>query len=217
MTVKLELSYGEITLRRFSHAAFKISGGGKVVYIDPFRITQALHDGDIIICTHDHYDHCSPEDIRRVAKPGAVVIASVNCEKKVKGLGFEYKLLRPGDAVTVHGIEVRAFPAYNVGKHFHTRDYQGIGVLVKHKGVTVYHAGDTDLIPEMEQLRGQVDIALLPVSGVYVMDAAEAAKAALVIQPKVAVPMHYGEIVGSERDAEAFRRMLEGRVRVEVL
>lgn len=212
-----ELRLGELALRRLSHAAFRISGGGKVIYIDPFRITQALRDGDIVICTHDHYDHCSPEDILRVAKPNAVILASVNCEKKVRGLGFEYKLLRPGDTVAVHGVEVKAVPAYNVGKHFHTRDYQGIGVLVKHAGVTVYHAGDTDLIPEIEQLRGQVDVALLPVSGVYVMDAAGAAKAALVIQPKVAVPMHYGEIVGSERDAEAFRRMLEGRVRVEVL
>lgn len=212
-----ELRYGELTIKRLSHAAFRISGAGKVIYVDPFRVAQAPRDGDIVVCTHDHYDHCSPEDVRKVAKPGAVVIASVSCEKKVKGLGFEYKLLRPGDVITVHGVEVRAVPAYNVGKHFHTKDYHGIGVLIKHAGVTIYHAGDTDLIPEMEQLRGQVDIALLPVSGVYVMDAAEAARAALLIQPRVAVPMHYGEIVGSERDAEAFRRALEGRVRVEIL
>ena len=145
------------------------------------------------------------------------MVASINCEKKVRGMGYEYKLLRPGDSVTVHGVEVRAIPAYNVVKQFHPRAYQGIGVLVKLEGVTVYHAGDTDFIPEMEQLKGQVDVALLPVSGVYVMDAAEAARAALAIQPRVAIPMHYGEIVGSERDAEAFRRALEGKVRVEIL
>jgi len=213
----VELNYGELTIRRLAHAAFRVSGAGRVIYIDPFRIAQAPRDGDIVVCTHDHYDHCSPEDVRKVAKPGATIIASVNCERKVRGMGFEYKLLRPGDTVAVHGVEIRAVPAYNVGKHFHPRDYHGIGVLIKHAGVTIYHAGDTDLIPEMEQLRGQVDVALLPVSGVYVMDAAEAAKAALLIQPRVAVPMHYGEIVGSERDAEAFRRALEGRVRVELL
>lgn len=212
-----ELKYGELTLRRLSHAAFRIAGGGRVIYIDPFRIPQLLRDGDLVVCTHDHYDHCSPDDVRKVAKPNAVLIASVSCEKKVRGLGFEYKLLRPGDSVVIHGVEVKAVPAYNIGKNFHPKGYQGIGVLIRYAGVTVYHAGDTDFIPEMEQLRGQVDIALLPVSGVYVMDYAEAAKAALAIQPKVAVPMHYGEIVGSERDAEAFRRTLEGRVHVEVL
>ncbi|MCC6040498.1 MAG: MBL fold metallo-hydrolase [Thermofilum sp.] len=211
------LEYSGIVLERLSHAAFRVSGGGKVVYIDPFRVARAPRDGDIVVCTHDHYDHCSPEDISKVAKPSAVIVASVNCEKKVKGLGYSYKLLRPGDSIVIQGVELRAVPAYNVQKSFHPREYQGIGVLVKLAGVTIYHAGDTDYIPEMERLRGSVDIALLPVSGVYVMDAREAAKAALAIEPKVAVPMHYGEIVGSERDAESFRKALEGKIRVEIL
>uniref|UniRef100_A0A7C4BB00 MBL fold metallo-hydrolase n=1 Tax=Thermofilum pendens TaxID=2269 RepID=A0A7C4BB00_THEPE len=211
------LEYGGVVLERLSHAAFRISGGGKVVYIDPYRVAKAPRDGDIVVCTHDHYDHCSPEDIAKVAKPTAVIVASVNCEKKVKGLGYSYKLLRPGDSAVVQGVELKAVPAYNVQKPFHPRDYQGIGVLVKLAGVTIYHAGDTDYIAEMEQLRGTVDIALLPVSGVYVMDAREAARAALAIEPRIVVPMHYGVIVGSERDAESFRSALEGRIRVEVI
>jgi Predicted Zn-dependent hydrolases of the beta-lactamase fold len=188
-----------------------------VIYIDPFRVAKAPRDGDIVICTHDHYDHCSPEDINKIAKPTAVIVASINCEKKVRGLGYSYKLLRPGDSIVIQGVELRAIPAYNVQKPFHPKEYQGIGVLVKLAGTTIYHAGDTDYIPEMEQLRGSVDIALLPVSGTYVMDAREAVKAALAVEPKIAVPMHYGEIVGSEQDAESFRRALEGKIRVEVI
>lgn len=211
------LEFGGVTIERIRHAGFRLSGGGLTVYIDPFNVPRSPGDGDIVICTHDHYDHCSPEDVRRVAKRDAVVVASANCAGRVRELGYEYKLLRPGDTAVVKGVEIRAVPAYNVGKRFHPKAYGGIGVVVKLAGVSVYHAGDTDFVPEMEGLRGAVDVALLPVSGVYVMDAAEAAKAALAIMPKVAIPMHYGEIVGSASDAEAFKRALEGKLRVEIL
>ena len=211
------LEFEGMVIERIRHAGFRLSSGGVTVYIDPFNVPRSTNDGDVVICTHDHYDHCSPEDVRKVARKDAVIVASVNCESKVKKLGFEYKILKPGEAVFIRGIEVKAVPAYNVGKRFHTRDYQGIGVVVKLAGVSAYHAGDTDFIPEMEKLKGVVDVALLPVSGVYVMDASEAARAALAITPKVAIPMHYGEIVGSASDAEAFKRALEGKIRVEIL
>lgn len=211
------LEFGGVVIERIRHAGFRLSGGGATVYIDPFKVPRSPIDGDVVICTHDHFDHCSPEDVKKVAKKSAAIVASVNCEGKIKRLGFEYKLLRPGEAVSIRGVEVKAVPAYNVGKQYHTRDYQGIGVVVKLAGVTVYHAGDTDFVPEMERLKGVVDVALLPVSGVYVMDVSEAVKAALAIAPKVAIPMHYGEIVGSAGEAEAFKRALEGKVRVEIL
>jgi len=211
------LQFEGVVIERIRHAGFRLSGGGVTVYIDPFNVPRSPGDGDVVICTHDHYDHCSPEDVRKVAKRGAAVVASANCEGKVRRLGFEYKLLKPGETAAVREVEVTAVPAYNVGKRFHPREYQGIGVVVKLAGVSVYHAGDTDFIPEMERLKGSVDVALLPVSGVYVMDASEAARAALAIMPKVAIPMHYGEIVGSASDAEAFKRSLEGKVRAEIL
>ena len=208
--------YKGVKVERLVHAAFRIEGAGLVIYIDPFQLRAAPRDGDIIICTHDHYDHCSPDDIRKVAKSDAVVVAPSNCAGKIRGLGLQYKELNPGDEAEVKGVRIKAVPAYNVNKRFHPKDYGGIGVILEVAGVRIYHAGDTDYIPEMKSL-GPVDVALLPVSGTYVMTAEEAAKAAEDIKPKVAIPMHYGAIVGDERDAERFKRILEGKIEVVIV
>ena len=208
--------YKGVKIERIVHAAFRIEGAGKVVYIDPFQIPSSRRDGDIVICTHDHFDHCSPDDIRKVAKADAVVVAPPNCAGKVRALGLEYVKLEAGRGVEVKGVKVGAVPAYNVDKRYHPKAYGGIGVIVELAGLRIYHAGDTDLIPEMAQL-GEVDVALLPVSGTYVMTAEEAARAAEVIKPKIAIPMHYGTIVGSEKDADRFKRLLEGKVEVVVV
>ncbi len=208
--------YKGVKVERLVHAAFRIEGAGLVIYIDPFQLRAAPRDGDIIICTHDHYDHCSPDDIRKVAKSDAVVVAPSNCAGKIRGLGLQYKELNPGDEAEVKGVRIKAVPAYNVNKRFHPKDYGGIGVILEVAGVRIYHAGDTDYIPEMKGL-GSVDVALLPVSGTYVMTPEEAAKAAEDIKPKVAIPMHYGAIVGDERDAERFKRILEGKIEVVIV
>lgn len=212
-----EVVFRGVRIGRLCHAAFRLEGDGVVVYIDPFRVERVARDGDVAICTHDHYDHCSVEDLSKVLKEDGVVVAATNCSRRLSGVKYEVELLKPGEEVSVKGVRVRAVPAYNVGKPFHPRPYGGIGVIVELGGVKVYHAGDTDLIPEMEGLRSQVDVALLPVSGVYVMNADEAAEAARRIGPELAIPMHYGAIVGSERDAEKFRKALEGVCRVEVI
>lgn len=211
------LKFQDVLIEHITHAAFKISYGNINVYIDPFEIKKELKDGDVIICTHDHYDHCSPEDIQRVAKKDAAIIASSNCKTKIEKLSYKYYLLEPGGRVEIKGVTVEAVPAYNIGKRFHPKEYKGIGVVVSIGGVKIYHAGDTDRIPEMKELKGKVDLALLPVSGTYVMTADEAVEAALDIQPKIAVPMHYGAIVGSRLDAETFKKKLEGKIRVEII
>ncbi len=213
----MPLTIDGVEIERLVHSAFRVRGNGVTVYIDPFQIPGSPRDGDVVICTHDHFDHCSPQDVVKVASPDAVIVASENCRDKVSPLGFKAYFLSPGEKVSVKGVEVEAVPAYNVGKRFHPRGYGGIGVLLRIGGVTIYHAGDTDYIPEMEQLRGRVDVALLPVSGVYVMSPEEAARAAEVIQPRVAVPMHYGAIVGDRGHAERFAKLLEGKVRVEII
>ena len=205
-----EIQFRGVKIQHLSHAAFKLEGAGVAVYIDPFSVPAAPSDGDIGICTHEHYDHCSTDDLRKVLKPDAVIVAAANCEKKLRGLKREVKLLKPGEEARVKGVKILAVPAYNVNKPYHPRGYGGIGVVVEISGVRVYHAGDTDLIPEMEQLRGAVDVALLPVSGTYVMTAEEAAEAVRRIKPSVAIPMHYGAIVGSASDAERFRKLVEG-------
>ncbi|AKG38097.1 Zn-dependent hydrolase [Infirmifilum uzonense] len=212
-----QLEFQGVLIEHLSHAAFKISGSGITIYVDPFEIEKESRDGDIIICTHDHYDHCSPEDVHKVSKREGVIVASVNCKSKIEKLGFTHHLLEPGNKIEVKGVTIEAVPAYNIGKRFHPRDYKGIGVIIGIGGIRIYHAGDTDYIPEMKDLKGKVDIALLPVSGTYVMTAEEAVKAALDIEPKIAVPMHYGVIVGSTADAEMFKKKLEGKVRVEII
>ncbi|HDM92416.1 MAG TPA: MBL fold metallo-hydrolase [Candidatus Korarchaeota archaeon] len=179
------------------------------VYIDPYVIGGGP-TADLVLITHDHYDHCSREDVKKISGSQTTIVAPPSCIKKLGSLGGERIPIKPGERLEVKGAIIEAIPAYNVHparKNFHPREKDYVGYILELSGVRVYHAGDTDLIPEMEEL--EVDVALLPVSGTYVMDAEEAAKAAEIIRPKVAIPMHYGSVAGSKRDAEKFKDMVK--------
>jgi L-ascorbate metabolism protein UlaG (beta-lactamase superfamily) len=181
------------------HDAFRIDAD-KVIYIDPYQLEAGEPKADIILITHDHFDHYSPDDVKKLLKPGTTVVSIAAVTKKVRGAAVE--TVKPGDKVTVQGIAIEAVPAYNVDKQFHPKSAGHVGFIVTVDGVRIYHAGDTDFIPEMKDFR--VDIALLPVSGTYVMTAEEAVQAAGAIKPKLAIPMHYGAIVGGLSDAQRF-------------
>ncbi|MBC7243028.1 MAG: MBL fold metallo-hydrolase [Anaerolineae bacterium] len=181
------------------HDAFRIDAD-KVIYIDPYQLEAGEPKADIILITHDHFDHYSPDDVKKLLKPGTTVVSIAAVTKKVRGAAVE--TVKPGDKVTVQGIPIEAVPAYNVDKQFHPKSAGHVGFIVTVDGVRIYHAGDTDFIPEMKDFR--VDIALLPVSGTYVMTAEEAVQAAGAIKPKLAIPMHYGAIVGGLSDAQRF-------------
>lgn len=190
------------------HAGFKITGE-KIVYIDPFKISET-EPADIIIVTHEHFDHLSPDDIKKIQTGKTIIITTPDCYSKVSG---NVKTISPGITVNVDGIKIEAVPAYNSNKQFHPKANGWIGVIVTINGKRIYHAGDTDNIPEMSNLKN-IDIALLPVSGTYVMTAEEAADAANRIMPKVAVPMHYGSIIGTKDDAEMFMKLCKCKVEI---
>jgi L-ascorbate metabolism protein UlaG (beta-lactamase superfamily) len=191
-----------------------------VVYLDPYKLESTAEPADVVCVTHEHFDHLSVEDLARVVTPRTVVVTIPACEEAVRGLRpAAIHPVKPGDRVEAHGISVDVVPAYNTnkfrspGKPFHPRADGKVGFVIGIGGLRIYHAGDTDEIPEMAGVTG-VDVALLPVSGTYVMTAAEAIAACNRIRPTVAIPMHYGSIVGSAADAEAFRQGAPCRVEV---
>lgn len=191
------------------HDAFRINGS-KVIYLDPFRITGGKV-ADVILITHAHDDHCSPDDVRKVQGEQTIVIGTQDCLAKLSG---HTRAIAPGETISLDGVTITAVPAYNTNKKYHPKQAGWVGYLITIDGVTIYHAGDTDRIPEMKGLKP--DIALLPVSGTYVMTADEAACAALDLQPAIAIPMHYGTIVGSVNDAKRFNKVLQGKIAVVI-
>ncbi len=217
------LEYKGLKIAWLGHAGFRVSGAGHEVVFDPYQVkTSVQRPASVIFITHDHFDHLSSKDIMRYSsKQETVIVASKNCMAGLKGIPYkEYVLVKPGDEGSVSEVKYRVVPAYNITKFrapgvvYHPPEYGGVGYVVELAGTRIYHAGDTDFIPEMKNL-GHIDVALLPVSGTYVMTASEAAQAANTINPAVAIPMHYGAIVGSKEDALEFKRL--ARCRVEIL
>jgi len=186
------------------HATIRIKNG-ITIYIDPWKIEGSEEEADLILISHSHYDHLEPGDVEKIRKADTVIVASEDCKAKLKGT---VKTLRPGDTLTERGVTIKAVAAYNPSKQFHPKSSNWLGFLVTVEGETIYYAGDTDVIPEMNQL-GEVDTALLPVGGTYTMNPAEAAEAAKRIRPRRCIPYHFGDIVGSRKDAEEFKDLCE--------
>lgn len=186
----------------------------KVIYIDPFKVSST-DKADIILITHEHYDHCSIEDIKRIIKPETIIVTVPDCQSKLSGMKVaNITLVRPGNKVNVKGTIIEAVPAYNLNKKFHPKENEWVGFVVTINGKRIYHAGDTDTIPEMKSL-SNIDIAMVPIGGTYTMTAEEAANAVNQFRPKTAIPMHYGTIIGSKSDGEKFKSL--AKVNVEIL
>ena len=195
------------------HASFRISNN-KIIYIDPFQLKSPEADADIIFITHEHFDHCSIDDIAKLVTPNTIIVTVPDCQSKLSSLQFKkFVLVEPDKVCDVEGIKVETVSAYNTNKKFHPKDNNWVGFIITVDGKRIYHAGDTDYIPEMNELK-DIDFALVPVSGTYVMTAEEAANAVNKFKPKVAIPMHYGSIVGEESDAEKFKELAECEVRI---
>jgi len=190
------------------HDAFRIDGS-TTVYIDPWKLKAGQPPAGAILVTHEHYDHLSLDDILAIAGPETVLVGPPAVTAQVRGPAT--LTVRPGDTVEAHTATVTAVPAYNTtkfkapGRVYHPRSEGHVGYIVAMDGRRTYHAGDTDAIPEMEGV--SVDVALLPVGGTFTMTAEEAADACALLDARAVVPMHWGDIVGSRKDAERFQRL----------
>lgn len=173
-----------------------------VIYIDPWHLPATSPAAHVILVSHDHYDHCSPEDVQKVRTARTTVIANPTAAQKLRP---PIRVLRAGEETEAAGVRIKAMPAYNIGKRFHPRDAGHVGFLIDLGEEKLYFAGDTDEIPEMRDL--ECDVALLPVDGIYAMTAENAARALKTLRARVALPMHYGAgVAGTAEDAERFRR-----------
>ena len=205
------LEHNGINFQWLGHDGFRISYESKTVYFDPYKLKSQHNkkDADLVLISHNHFDHLSVEDLARVVGSKTHIVTAKECVDKLKGVGAaEVKGVAPGDRASIGGVSIEAVAAYNTNKTFHPKADGKVGFVITLNNLRIYHSGDTDVIPEMDGVNP--DIALVPVSGTYVMTAEEAARSVNEkIKPKqLAIPMHYGAIVGSEKDAKTFSRLV---------
>ena len=199
------------------HSSVKIKKE-KVIYIDPFNIEKNYNDADIIFITHNHYDHYSKEDIRKVKKESTIFVGTKDVVDELLKDGFNQDRIRivyPNNSYMLDKINFETIPAYNINKQFHPKENGWVGYILEIEGVKYYIAGDTDITEESQKVK--CDIAFIPVGGTYTMDFKEAAELVNKIRPKIAVPTHYGSIVGAKQDGVEFVKLLKPEIKGEIL
>ncbi|UCC98633.1 MAG: MBL fold metallo-hydrolase [Phycisphaerales bacterium] len=193
-----------ITIQWLGHASFRICHEDEIIYIDPWKLRDSPQDATLVLVSHSHHDHYSPEDLEKVSGPETKLIASADVVAKENS----GEAIMGGLTIELENARLTGVVAYNPDKQFHPKANNWVGFVVELGSKRLYYAGDTDLTEEMKALK-QIDVALLPVGGTYTMDAAEAAEAVNIIRPKVAIPYHWGDIVGGRNDAEKFAEAAE--------
>lgn len=206
------MKIGDVDIEFLGHSGFLITcRDGKKIAIDPYNVSDKCPKVDLILITHSHYDHCSIKDVEKISKVGTVIAVPPDAQSKITRIkNVEMQIVEVGDEFKFGDIKVTAVLAYNLNKKFHPKKDGWVGYLLTLGKVVLYHAGDTDKIPEMTRLTGHskhdnLFVALLPVSGTYVMTAGEAFEVVELLNPDIAIPMHYGAgVVGTIKDAENF-------------
>ena len=188
-----------------------------VIYIDPFKINDNFHDADIIFITHDHYDHYSEEDINKILKDNTNIVIPSDLEEKVLAFGFKKEnilVVKPNGNYIVKGIPFKTIPAYNINKKFHPKSNDWLGYNITIDNLTYYIAGDTDITNENKQIK--CDVAFVPIGGTFTMTYNEAAELVNQIKPKIAVPTHYGLIVGAKEDGLKFAKLINKEIECQI-
>ncbi|MFH1623437.1 MAG: MBL fold metallo-hydrolase [Candidatus Aenigmatarchaeota archaeon] len=217
------MEYSGVKIDWLGHSAFRVTRG-KTVYIDPYNIKPAA-PADVVLITHEHFDHCSPEDVQKVLKSNTVIITTAAAKDKLRSVWerAHFLLIAPGKSYDIDGVRVEAVPAYNTNKFrspgvpYHPQQNGGVGFVVNIGGIRIYHAGDTDIVPGVEHALKDIDVAMIPVSGTYVMTPEEAATLVKMIRPKLAIPMHIKSVVGTEAEARRFKELVGVSCEVAIL
>ncbi|MBR0382562.1 MAG: MBL fold metallo-hydrolase [Eubacterium sp.] len=200
-----------------THSSIRIAADAGIIYFDPFNVEGKPADADYIFITHDHYDHFSPDDIKKISKGDTLMIAPEKMRAKAQDMAGdlgELFFVEPGKSYAIGNISFETVAAYNVLKPFHPKSAGWVGYIIEADGQRIYVAGDTDRTKESEKV--VCDIALVPVGGTYTMNASKAAGLINVIRPKVAIPTHYGSIVGKKEDAQTFAGLVKEPVKVVI-
>ena len=200
----------------FEQNSIRIKDRVGCIYIDPFQMHEEPHDAAYVLITHDHYDHFSPDDIKKVVSDRTILVVPEKMEAKAQKLsGTVSKIVsvKLGVYRAIDGLELETVPAYNILKPFHPKSAEWVGYILRVAGQRIYIAGDTDATKEAKAVK--CDIALVPIGGTYTMDAKKAAELVNTIRPSVAIPVHYGTLVGSPKDGEIFAEYVKEPIKVE--
>ncbi len=198
------------------HSSIKINQK-KVIYIDPFKVGEEYHDAEIIFVTHSHYDHYSEEDIKKTIKENTKIIVTIDLKDMAENIVNSENVItvKPNEKYCVEGISFETVPAYNTNKQFHPKQNNWVGYVIELNDLKYYIAGDTDITDENKTVK--CDVAFVPVGGTYTMTAKEAAELVNIIKPQIAVPIHYGSVVGTNQDAEDFVNLLDEGIEGKIL
>ncbi len=199
------------------HSCIKYEGE-KIIYIDPFKIKEEYKDAYIIFITHSHYDHFSVEDINKIKKENTIIIITKDLEEKAINLGFKKEnviIVEPNKEYEIEDIKIKTVPAYNINKKFHPKENNWVGYIIYINGISYYISGDTDITEENKNVK--CDVAFVPIGGTFTMDFKEAASLINEIKPKIVVPIHYGEIVGTKQDAVEFEKLIDKNTECRIL